>query len=247
MHGIRRSGLLAALLASAARFCVGQCLPYDPASVTLDGVMIGHEGLRTWWGVRLERAICVIEDPSNPYAVAHRGIAEVQLILSDEVDFDRYRSLLNRRVAVFGKLTPRFTGYHETDVLIIVERITLPDGKTPPTLAPVARPLLNLAAYFASVTVVPGPTGRVSKVAWDIDPKSPLAESDRYTEHLFNGPKDLMWIKCRDGYVITTPISSTNSRIVQMNPNDRTNPYWGVLVSERELSNITVRCVKSNP
>src|SRR5712691_8996124 len=106
MHGIRRSGLLAVLVASTAPFGVGQCLPYEPASVTLDGVMIAHEGLRTWRGVRLERAICMIEDPSNPYAVAHKGVAEVQLILSGEADFDRYRGLLNKRVAVFGKLTP---------------------------------------------------------------------------------------------------------------------------------------------
>lgn len=81
--------------------------------------------------------------------------------------------------------------------------------------------------------------------AWDKDPAAFFPDSDRYVEHMFNGPMDVMWVKCREGYRISKPASSTDSSIFQMDPQNSTNPYWGVAVSDSQRSNITMHCIKT--
>jgi hypothetical protein len=129
----------------------------------------------------------------------------------------------------------------------MVDRIEAAGSLAEKTSAPVrspSGPLPDVQEYFASVTVVPRPVSRIIKQAWDKDPRQFFPDSDRYVEHLFNGPMDIMWVKCRDGYSISGPKSSTGSSVFQMAPDDRTNPYWGIAVSDTERSNITVRCTK---
>ena len=227
----------------------GDCLRYEPARVRLNGTLVSHQGLRGWWAVKPDNPICTIKEPSDPAAVAYSGVSEVQLILmGGQTDFDRYRLLLGRKVSVSGKLTPQVTAYHQTEVLILVDGIEAARaGSDAPTSAPTRPPSSSVSAvggYAASVTVVPRPVNRVIKQAWDKDPNHFFPDSDRYVEHMFNGPMDIMWVKCRDGYSITGPKSSTGSSVFQMDPADPKNPYWGVAVSDSERTNITVLCSK---
>jgi hypothetical protein len=228
----------------------GGCLKYEPARVTLNGTLVSHQGLRGFWAVKPDYPICTIKGPSDPAAIAHSGVAEVQLILmGGQADFDRYRPLLGRKVSVSGKLTPQVTAYHQTEVLIIVDGIEGPGGSDAPTRSnaptrPVPSPVATVGGYSASVTVVPRPVSRVIEQAWDKDPSHFFPDSDRYIEHIFNGPMDVMWVKCKDGYTIAGPKSSTGSSVFQMDPADPKNPYWGVAVSNSERTNITVLCRK---
>ena len=226
----------------------GDCLRYEPARVRLNGTLVSHQGLRGFWAVKPDNPICTIKEPSDPSAVAYSGVAEVQLILmGGQADFDRYRPLLSRRVFVSGRLTPQVTGYHQTEVLIIVDGIEAAgESDAPPSapLRPPPSPVVAVGGYSASVTVVPHPVNRVIKQAWDTDPSHFFPNSEEYIEHLFNGPMDIMWVKCREGYTITGPKSSTGSSVFQMDPADPKNLYWGVAVSDSERSNITVRCSK---
>jgi hypothetical protein len=227
----------------------GECLKYEPARVNLTGVLVSHQGLRNWWALKLDKPVCTISEPSDPAAVAHSKVEEIQLIVfGGQAEFERYKPLLGRKVSVSGKLTPRVTAYHQTPVLIMVESIESKDHTETPVIVsqrPAPR-LPEIPEYSASATVVPHPVNRVIKQAWDKDPSHLFADSDRYIDHMFNGPMDIMWVRCRDGYEISNAHSSTASSVFQMAPDDPKNPYWGVAVAEAARTNITVRCSKAH-
>lgn len=226
----------------------GGCLPYGGAQpLTVKGELISHQGLRGWWGLKLDHAICTLKDPIDPYGVAYTDVDELQLIFMNQDGYAKYKNLLNRSVSISGKLMGRTTGYHQTRVLIIVDEMASVDGvQAPKATAKEPRPLRDGEFYFASVTVLPRPASRVIKQVWDTDPVKPFADSDRYVEHMFNGPMDVMRVKCREGYRIESPASTTNSSIFQMDPQSPANPFWGVAVSDSERTNITVRCGKTH-
>ena len=65
---------------------------------------------------------------------------------------------------------------------------------------PVPEPIIELDeldlppnSYFASVTVGPRPEMEVKKLAWEIDPGTPLRTPDLYVHYLFNRPKEILW------------------------------------------------------
>jgi hypothetical protein len=222
------------------------CLPYG-VSQTLKGRLTSHQGLRSWWGIRLDRSICTLKHPTDLTGAHYADVDELQLIFLNQDSFAKYEGLLNHRVSVSGKLMGRATAYHQTNVLIIVDQVASLDGvqvQEPRTAKQKLPPLRDLESYSAAVTVLPRPASRVIEQAWDKDPASFFPDSDRYVEHMFNGPMDIMWVKCREGYKIESPESSTNSSIFQMDPRSSTNPYWGVAVSDSQRTNITVRCLK---
>jgi len=247
MSGRFPTGLLMALWCGGRLFG-DACLAYEPKTVNLTGTLVSHRGLRGWWGLKLDRPICMTKgDPADPFMFPYQGVLEVQLLLNGQSEFDHYRNLLGEPVSATGKLTPRVNGHHETEVLIFVERIVATNATTAPfptSARTEPGPLLTPPSYFASVTVLPHPVSRVIKQAWDKDPKEFFAESDRYISHFFKPSMDLMWVKCIDGYAISAPKSSTNSSIFQMDPDDPKNTVWGVAVSDSERTNIVVRCVR---
>src|SRR5207302_17806 len=125
----------------------------------------------------------------------------LQLILFTQANFDHYRPLLGTSIAVKGKLTPQVTAYHETPVMIMVDSIV-------PSIEPPVKPTASEPSrddeprpkvYWASVTVLPT-AGRVIKQAWETDPSKFFPKSDGYVTHFFNGPKDVMWVNCGEGY-----------------------------------------------
>lgn len=102
------------------------CLPYEPATVTLKGRITrktfagppNYENIKkgdtpeTYWILHLRKPICVS-------AHEKKNVTNLQLILS-EAQYVKYRNLLGKRIEVSGKLMPANTGHHHTNVLVTV-------------------------------------------------------------------------------------------------------------------------------
>ena len=97
---------------------------------------------------------------------------------------------------------------------------------------------LDLPSYYASTTVIPS-ADRVIIKAWQTDPENFLRPSDSYVEHFFNGPKDILWASCRNGYSIKDATSSTGSAVFRMD--DASNETFGVAVGGTGRTNITIQ------
>ena len=113
-----------------------RCLPYEPKSVTLDGVVYAkdfpgppnYESFRRgdqrmrYWILRLGKPICV-EGPPDQIDVREDNIREIQLVFRDDSFYKRYRSWIKRRARfrVNGTLYHRHTGHHVRTILITVQ------------------------------------------------------------------------------------------------------------------------------
>jgi hypothetical protein len=223
-----------------------ECLNYAPAEVTLAGVVTLHEGLKGFWSIALDQPICTIGRPDDPFAEAFNGERELQVIFegAENPAFEQFRTLRTKRVLLTGTLMSRTTGYHRTNVLITVNRFKRVETDQG-TIRVAPSTIRNVTLYSAAATVLPAPVDRLVKLAWNGDAKNPFPDSDRYIQHLFNGPMDIMWVKCADGYLVDgIPESTTRSSVFQMDPSDPKNPWWGVAVSASQRTNVTVRCAK---
>jgi len=113
------------------------CLDYEPATVTLTGIVISrtfpgppnYESIRdgdtpeNYWLLALPRAICVNQKPGDLTNVAKKKIRRVQLVFSSETDYEKYRRLLGKRVVATGTLYGSHTGHHKTPVLLTVSSV----------------------------------------------------------------------------------------------------------------------------
>lgn len=222
------------------------CLPYEPATVTLTGNLISHQGLRTWWSLKLDRSVCMLAGPSD--STEGKDVSEMQMIPSDG-DYDQYKPLMEKHVVMVGKLTPWVTAYHMTPVMIMVDSISLTAGsqvigQARNRSARRTTDLPEVQSYYAAVTVVPAAKTVVNQV-WQTDLSTDsLPSPELWVKHLFNGPMDIMWVNCRDGYTIQGAVSATNSAVFPMSEGNPRIDTRGVAVSDSERTNITIRCVK---
>jgi len=237
------------LLAMAATAMPGSartCLPYEPATVTLTGSLISHQGLRTWWSLKLDHSVCMVSGPSD--STEGKDVSEMQMILLNG-DYDQYKPLLQKHVVMVGKLTPWVTAYHMTPVMIMVDSMSLTPGsqtigqeRNRSTSRPTDLP--DVQFYYAAVTVVPA-AKRVINQAWQTDlATDALPSPDLWVKHFFNGPMDIMWVNCRDGYTIQGALSATNSAVFPMSEGNPRIDTHGVAVSDSGRTNITIRCVQ---
>jgi len=112
-----------------------QCLSYEPATVPLNGIIKRHtfpgppnfesvakgDQPEQVWVLHLSRPICVSAGSDFD---AQSDVSDFQLVLVEgQKQYDRYRSLLGKRVEVTGKLFQASTGHHHTKVLLIVNGI----------------------------------------------------------------------------------------------------------------------------
>lgn len=79
------------------------------------------------WVLKLETSICVDQDEEND---AEAKVSELQLVFDKQGSYQRYNSLLGRKVKVTGKLFHAITGHHHTPVLIQVSEIRKRQTKT---------------------------------------------------------------------------------------------------------------------
>jgi hypothetical protein len=199
-----------------------RCLRYSPAPITLTGTVASHKDLESWWGLKLATPICTIADKSDRYMMAYQGVRETQIILFQNEDLTPYTG---QRITISGTLFPRVTGHHQTPVMIGLKSIQVVgrNETVPQRNAPV-RPTYLPAAFHGSVTALAKPVGRVITQAWDKDPNAFLPESDGYVTHMFNGPKDVMWVSCLAGYRIDAAKSTTGSSVFPMAADNPKNP-----------------------
>jgi Domain of unknown function (DUF4431) len=238
-------GAFAGTTPAAAR----SCLPYEPATVTLTGTLVSHQDLRSWWSLKLDQSACMVLGQSDPNEAARPGVAEMQVLFEGGGDYDQYRPLLKKRVVIVGKLTPWVTAYHMTPVMVEVSSISLTDGSQMigPERQAASKPadLPNVQSYYASATVIQA-AKRVATQAWQKDPADALQSADSWMRHFFNGPMDIMWVNCREGYAIQEARSSTNSAVFQLSEDNPQIDTHGVAVSDSGRTNITIRCVKKD-
>jgi hypothetical protein len=231
-------------------FLIAACLPaqpcphHDAEKVTLTGVLVWHRGLRDWFGIALDRPMCMEPQKDDRLGEPITGVDHMQLVITSPGDrLERYRPLVGKRVIADGTLMPRHTGYHETPLLLVVQTLRSADGSAVP-LAALPRPAdppADLLVYHASATA-DTQAQRVIERAWRDQPSRPLHPPDAYVQHFFNGAMDTMWVNCREGYVAKDAKSTTASEVFPLNSDDPKNEIFGVRVGESGRSNITIRC-----
>jgi len=213
------------------------------------GVLVPHQGIETWFGIKVDEPICMIANASDYSMLAYQSVPELQII---QVQGSVLRALVGKRIRADGKLEPMVSGHHRTNVMIMVS--SLKEVKGAPGIAGKVLPTnvsqsrrLTPDVYIASATVIPDPGGRVIKEARGALLKDLLPDPESLVRTMFNGPQDIMWVYCSEGYRLGEATSATSSRVFQMDPADPSNSYWGVAASYSERSNITVTCSKTNP
>jgi hypothetical protein len=115
------------------------CLLYEPDVSILNGVITkkdfpeppGNQDIsredkkETYWILMMDKPFCVQGKKDNSINVSEANISDVQLVLESTL-YDKYRTLLGKRVTVKGTLFHSITGHHHTKVLVTVLDIALP-------------------------------------------------------------------------------------------------------------------------
>ena len=118
--------LASAILATGS---ASACLPPEPASVSLQGILervvfpgppnyesvAGGDTPETSYVITLDRAVCLAELPNNP-------TTRIQLVFLNaaEQSYTSLAPLLRSRVSCSGSLFARESGHHHTPVLLTV-------------------------------------------------------------------------------------------------------------------------------
>src|SRR5215218_6712402 len=112
------------------------CVSYEPDAVSLTGTIKRHtfagppnyesvakgDQPERIWVLHLTRPICVSASGDRE---EEQNVSDLELVFPGaQNDYRRYRSLLNRRVSVKGKLFHQHTGHHHKNVLLTVDRIS---------------------------------------------------------------------------------------------------------------------------
>jgi TIR domain len=80
----------------------------------------------------------------------------------------------------------------------------------------------------------------VTKIAYLLDEHGYLPAND-YVTHYFNGPADIMWVNCPDGFRIASASSSTGNDVFPMVEGDEDTAY-GILLLNQLQNTIEFRC-----
>jgi hypothetical protein len=112
------------------------CFYYDSPEVRLTGVITqkefpgppNYESVEKGdepedeWILNVAVPFCVNEDSADQYDQAEANIKESQLLLSKQ-EYDRYRSMIGKMVAVTGGLSHAMTAHHHTTIMLAVKNI----------------------------------------------------------------------------------------------------------------------------
>ncbi len=113
------------------------CLSYAPATVALRGTLVrksfpgppNYESVRagdsaeTYWLLNLRSPVCIVRDDAEPdLNPLQENVHSVQLVVQPR-DYEKYKTLLARRVVATGTLFGSHTGHHHTPVLLTIQKI----------------------------------------------------------------------------------------------------------------------------
>ena len=128
--------LLSCVVLHAQSVSQAPCHSYEPATVSLNGIIKRHifpgppnfESVKKGdqpeqvWVLHLSSPICV--SASSDFD-AQSNVSDFQLVLPEgQKQYDRYRSLVGKRVEVTGALFQASTGHHHTKALLTVSGIS---------------------------------------------------------------------------------------------------------------------------
>jgi hypothetical protein len=111
------------------------CLPYEPAIVSLHGVLelrdypgppnyesiLAGDLKETAWVLRLDKTACT-QASSDPLNTARLGITLIQVVLS-ESGYTEYANLVQQHVVATGQLFRAHTGHHHTEILLSASKL----------------------------------------------------------------------------------------------------------------------------
>lgn len=104
---------------------------------------------------------------------------------------------------------------------------------------PIGMPVLR--RFGGQVIHIGGVGSRVvTKIAYLLDEHGYLPAND-YVTHYFNGPADIMWVNCPDGFRIVSASSSTGNDVFPMVEGDEDTAY-GILLLNQLQNTIEVQC-----
>lgn len=112
------------------------CLSYEPAVVTVSGVVDtrtfpgppNYENIaagdrpETYWLLKLSNNVCVTGAKDDDLNTSEDDVTEMQLLLDDK-QYNVYRRLVGKKVIVTGTLFHQHTGHHRTKVLLTVAKV----------------------------------------------------------------------------------------------------------------------------
>lgn len=139
------------LIAASAVAAPAPCMPLEPASVTLHGMMVSlvlpgapnYEDIldgdepEKYFYVQLDAPICTISaSDGSTNSESLQGVRLVQLFSQDAGYFDRLRPYLGQHVSCTGMLWNTETGHHHGDIMMTVDRCEPLSGVRPPTMPP---------------------------------------------------------------------------------------------------------------
>ena len=136
--------LLLTLVATclSAQTASQRCLEYEPTVVHIDGriqrqtfagppnyssIKEGDER-DVQWILHLSAPVCVNGKAGDELDTSESSVAEMQLVIGDVGDWNRYRPLLGKKVRGTGTLYHGFNGHHRTAVLLQVRLIEAQTG-----------------------------------------------------------------------------------------------------------------------
>jgi len=115
-----------------------KCLAYEPEIISVTGIIHpetfagppnyssiekGDEALK-YWIITLDNEICVNKN-TDEGNIPEYQIKVMQLVFVGSGEYDLYRSLLGKKVKIYGSLYHMYAGRHFTTVLIRVKNIEL--------------------------------------------------------------------------------------------------------------------------
>ncbi|MBI5019940.1 MAG: DUF4431 domain-containing protein [Ignavibacteriales bacterium] len=115
---------------------LSNCLRYEPAVVTLTGVIErqifpgrpNYKSIKngdepeTCWILKLQRSVCVAASDTDQVNETEYNVKRMHLVLQQH-QYKSYHKLLGRKVIVTGTLFHSITGHHHTRVLLTTKEI----------------------------------------------------------------------------------------------------------------------------
>jgi hypothetical protein len=161
------------------------------APSTLQGILVVHDDLRQWLGLRLEQPAC--------------GEAEIQLVFSDAKALRNAESFRGCSVSATGKLFDVPTGYYSAEIAVSDPSLQ-PDSSCHPLPVgpdPNAAPIpASLRSFRASITVDYRGKGHIEVRVWQSANKEVLQPWQSFVYYFLTGGRDVLWFGCHEGFSI---------------------------------------------
>jgi len=192
------TALFAAFFFLCASAAVAQSCPTQDAagqhdaseSSVLHGILVHHDELRTWLGLKLDRPAC--------------GESEIQLTFDTPDAWRKAETLRNCGVTATGVLFLAPTAHYSAGMAIENPKLQPDESCRPlpldpdPSKAPVPP---NLRTYHVLITIDTRGKGHTEvRVSSDADAPEPLAPWQAYAHFSLNGGGDVLWFGCREGF-----------------------------------------------